>query len=80
MTNQFHKLLNKLHMVVIQPGHAELNDRLLCEAVTLNEHLQSLGYMLKPDDLVRLAGFPPATFLPGPWKIPLCWRQTCWLL
>ena len=60
MTNQFHKLLlNELHMVVFQPGNAgALDDRLLCEAVTLNENLQSLGYILKPDDLIRLAVSP----------------------
>ena len=60
MTNHFHKLLlNELHMVVFQPGNAgALNDRLLCEAVTLNENLQSLGFVLKPDDLVRLAVSP----------------------
>lgn len=60
MTNQFHKLLlNELHMVVYQPGNAgALNDRLLCEAVTLNENLQSLGFVLKPHDLIRLAVSP----------------------
>lgn len=60
MTNQFHKLLlNELHMVVYQPGHlSELNDRLLCEAVTLNENLQSLGFALKPDALMHLAVSP----------------------
>lgn len=60
MTNQFHKLLlSELHMVVYQPGDlSELNDRLLCKAVTLNENLQSLGFVLKPDALMHLAVSP----------------------
>ena len=60
MTETFHKLLlNELHMVVIQPGdQAGLSDRLLCEAVTVNENLRSLGYVLKPADLIRLAVSP----------------------
>lgn len=60
MTETFHKLLlNELHMVVIQPGNqAGLSDRLLCEAVTVNENLRSLGYVLKPADLIRLAVSP----------------------
>lgn len=60
MTNQFHKLLlSELHMVVYQPGNlSTLNDRLLCEAVTLNENLQSLGFVLKPDALMHLAVSP----------------------
>ncbi|MBO7252886.1 MAG: hypothetical protein J6V25_09720 [Oscillospiraceae bacterium] len=57
MTNNFHKhLLSELHMVVYQPGDpSRLNDRLLCEAVTVNENLRSLGYVLRPEDLLRLA-------------------------
>lgn len=60
MTQTFHELLlSELRMVVYQPGDpSQLNDRLLCEAVTLNENLQSLGYVLKPDDLVKLAASP----------------------
>lgn len=60
MTNQFHKLLlSELHMVVYQPGNLSgLNDQLLCEAVTLNENLQSLGFILKPDALMHLAVSP----------------------
>ena len=60
MTNQFHKLLlSELHMVVYQPGDlSRLTDRLLCEAVTLNENLQSLGFVLKPDALMHLAVSP----------------------
>ena len=60
MTNQFHKLLlSELHMVVYQPGDlSRLTDRLLCEAVTLNENLQALGFVLKPDALMHLAVSP----------------------
>jgi len=60
MTNQFHKLLlSELHMVVYQPGDlSRLTDRLLCEAVTLNENLQALGFVLKPDALIQLAVSP----------------------
>ena len=60
MTNEFRKLLlNELHMVVYQPGNfSELNDRLLCEAVTLNENLLSLGFVLKPEALAQLAVSP----------------------
>ncbi len=60
MTNQFHKLLlSELHMAVYQPGDlSRLNDLLLCEAVTLNENLQSLGFVLKPEALVQLAVSP----------------------
>lgn len=60
MTQTFHELLlSELRMVVYQPGDpSRLNDRLLCEAVTLNENLQSLGFVLKPDDLAKLAVSP----------------------
>lgn len=62
MTSIFHELLlSELRMVVFQPGDPELlTDRLLCEAVTLNENLLSLGYTLKPQDLVKLAVSPSA--------------------
>lgn len=60
MTTTFHKhLLSELHMVVYQPGDpARLNDQLLCEAVTVNENLRSLGLALKPVDILRLAVSP----------------------
>ena len=60
MTLSFHKLLlSELHMVTYQPGDpAGLTDELLCKAVTLNENLRSMGYMLKPDDLLKLAASP----------------------
>lgn len=57
MTQAFHKhLLSELHMVSYEPGTPERgSDRLLCEALTLNENLASLGYTLRPDDIVRLS-------------------------
>ncbi len=60
MTKSFRKyLLSELRMAVYQPGDpAELTDELLCEAVTLNENLTSLGYILRPEDLLRLAVSP----------------------
>lgn len=60
MTDLFHKhLLTELHMAVYRPGDPDgMTDRLLCEAVTVNENLQSLGYILKPEDLIRLAVSP----------------------
>ena len=60
MTNQFHELLlSELRMVSYRPGDpADLTDDRLCEAVTLNENLQSLGFALRPDDLLRLAASP----------------------
>lgn len=60
MTFEFRKhLLSELHMVVYQSGDpSRLNDRLLCEAVTVNENLRSLGFCLCPADLLRLAVSP----------------------
>ena len=60
MKIKFHELLlSELHMVAYHPGNRErLTDELLCEAVTLNENLQSLGYALRPDDLVEMAVSP----------------------
>ena len=60
MNMKFHELLlSELHMVVYQPGNPEwLTDELLCKAVTLNENLQTLGYALRPDDLVKMAASP----------------------
>ena len=53
----FHKLLlSELHMVTYQPGNpADITDDLICESVTLNENLRSFGYVLRPDDIIRLA-------------------------
>lgn len=60
MNIKFHELLlSELRMAVYQPGNPErLTDELLCKAVTLNENLQSLGYVLRPDDLVKIAVSP----------------------
>jgi len=60
MTHTFHKLLlSELHMVVCQPGDpAGVTNQMLCEAVTVNENLSSLGFVLKADDIVRLAASP----------------------
>lgn len=60
MTSSFHKLfLSELRMVTYRPGDpAGMTDELLCKAVTLNENLRSMGYVLKPDDLLRLAASP----------------------
>lgn len=60
MTHTFHKLLlSELHMVVCQPGDpAGVTNQMLCEAVTVNENLVSLGFVLKADDIVRLAASP----------------------
>ena len=60
MTRKFHELLlSELRMAVYQPGNpADLTDDMLCEAVTVNENLQSLGFVLRPDDIIRLAASP----------------------
>ena len=57
MTKMFHQLLlSELHMVTYQPGNpADITDDLICESVTLNENLRSFGYVLRPDDIIRLA-------------------------
>ena len=60
MSQTFHELLlSELHMATFQPGNPEeLTDELLCAALTLNENLRSLGFALRPDDIVRLAASP----------------------
>ncbi len=67
MTQKFHELLlSELRMAVYEPGNsAEGTDDLICEAITLNENLQSLGYTLRPDDIVRLSASPS---LQGFWE------------
>lgn len=57
MTHQFHELLlSELRMVTYQPGNpAQVTDEMLCQAVTLNENIRSLGYVLRPDDMLRLS-------------------------
>jgi len=60
MTHQFHELLlSELRMVTYQPGNlAAVTDEMLCQAVTLNENIRSLGYVLRPDDMIRLSASP----------------------
>ena len=60
MTLSFHKLLlSELRMVTYRPGEpVAMTDELLCKAVTRNENLRSLGFVLKPDDLLKLAASP----------------------
>ncbi len=57
MTRKFHELLlSELHMAAYEPGIPEQgSDNLLCRALTVNENLASLGYTLRPDDIVRLS-------------------------
>ena len=57
MTQEFHRLLlSELRMAAYEPGNPERGgDVLLCEAVTANENLMSLGYTLRPDDIARLS-------------------------
>lgn len=60
MTHQFHELLlSELRMVTYQPGNpSDMTDEMLCRAVTLNENIHSLGYALRPGDMMRLAASP----------------------
>ncbi len=55
----YHKLLlDELRFVVYEKGDASLTEELLTKAVTLNENLKSLGYMLSPADIAALAVSP----------------------
>ena len=55
----YHKLLlDELRFVVYEKGDASLTEELLTKAVTLNENLKSLGYMLSPTDIAALAVSP----------------------
>ena len=57
MTKEFHRLLlSELRMAAYEPGDPEQGtDRRLCEALTVNENLASIGYTLRPDDIARLS-------------------------
>ena len=57
MTQGFYELLlSELHMATYEPGLRERgSDQRLCEALTANENLASLGYTLRPEDIVRLS-------------------------
>jgi hypothetical protein len=55
----YHKLLlDELRFVVYEKGDASLTEELLTKAVTLNENLKSLGYVLSPADIAALAVSP----------------------
>ena len=52
-------LLSELRLVpFIKAETAALTDELLAKAVTLNENLQSLGYVLSPEDIALIAASP----------------------
>ena len=51
-------LLDELRLVSFEKSDAELTDELLVKAVTLNENLQSLGYVLSPADVAAIAVSP----------------------
>ena len=57
MTKEFHRLLlSELRMAAYEPGDPEQGtDQRLCEALTVNENLASIGYTLRPDDIARLS-------------------------
>ena len=51
-------LLNELRLISYEKRDAALTDELLTKAVTLNENLNALGYVLTPPDLAALAVSP----------------------
>ena len=51
-------LLDELRLVPFIKTDAGLTDELLAKAVTLNENLQALGYVLSPEDLAAIAVSP----------------------
>lgn len=51
-------LLDELRFVTYEKCDAELTGELMVKAVTLNENLQSLGYVLTPDDIAAIAVSP----------------------
>lgn len=51
-------LLNELRLVTYEKSDAVLTEAQLVKAVTLNENLQTLGYVLSPADLAALAVSP----------------------
>ncbi len=48
-------LLDELRVVTYEESDAELTDEAMTKAVTLNENLQSLGYVLAPADVATIA-------------------------
>ena len=55
-------LLDELRFVTYEKRNSELTDDLLVKAVTLNENLQSLGYILAPSDIASIAVSPSLDF------------------
>ena len=56
MSNTYKKnLLNELRLFVISNKEVAMTDENLCKAITLNENLKSLGFQLKPKDIVCVA-------------------------
>ncbi len=51
-------LLDQLRFVTYEKCDSELTDALMAKAVTLNENLQPLGYVLSPADIVAIAKSP----------------------
>lgn len=51
-------LLAELRFVTYEKCDSELTDALMAKAVTLNENLQSLGYVLSPADILAIAKSP----------------------
>ena len=51
-------LLDELRLVSFEKSDGGLTDELLAKAVTLNENLQSLGYVLSPADVAAIAVSP----------------------
>ena len=51
-------LLDELRLVTYEKPDSELSDELLAKAVTVNENLLTLGYVLSPADLAVLAVSP----------------------
>ena len=57
--NKYDKLLlDGMRMVSFEEGTSILTNEDLTKAVTMNENLKSLGYTLKPTDIVRIATSP----------------------
>ncbi len=52
----YHKLLlNEFRFVTYEKNNTELTDESIIKAITLNENLQTLGYILSPPDVAALA-------------------------
>ena len=51
-------LLDELRFVTYEKGNTELTEERMVKAITLNENLQSLGYVLPPEDIAAIAVSP----------------------